>query len=274
MKAKSVLLHLDSRVLRVLVSKENGLFSLPSLELENTTLLSPRENSQTQMLVVQRAALYDNLIWADISSIPCFKGSDGAVVCEAIGKLWNLEDNSVVELPDFICKKNFNYESITFYGGSFNPWHEGHDECLKKCPSSNIVIVPDSSPWKKNTFNKCYFKEFMSLCFRLKETPYSIFPGFFGLEQSNPTSCWITGVTAQRISFLMGDDNFKSIFSWKEPRVFLNALSDIYILSRNYKTSELEDVAKEVTSFNSNLSIHYLGDHEFMEMSSTKLRDK
>ena len=43
-----------------------------------------------------------------------------------------------------------NKNEIVFFGGSFNPWHEGHSECIRLLDSSKpLVVIPDRNPRKE-----------------------------------------------------------------------------------------------------------------------------
>ena len=62
-----------------------------------------------------------------------------------------------MSLIQFINKNLSSYieDEIIFFGGSFNPWHKGHTECIKLLPQGiPIVILPDNNPFKQNHQNK------------------------------------------------------------------------------------------------------------------------
>jgi nicotinate-nucleotide adenylyltransferase len=162
-------------------------------------------------------------------------------------------------------------DSVTFFGGSFNPFHLGHLECLKLCPEKNIVVVLDRNPHKEWRDIDQLF-ELQEVASKLINTPYSIYPGFWLSKKTNPTSEWITKVSISKINLLMGDDSFFHFLSWKEPEIILKRLTKLYIVPRIYQLIDLEEIAKECKKINFNLEIIFLDDHEYKHLSSTMLR--
>ncbi|MBY0413614.1 MAG: hypothetical protein K2Q18_05595, partial [Bdellovibrionales bacterium] len=144
-------------------------------------------------------------------------------------------------VPEGVIKtdilKNDIKDSVTFFGGSFFPFHLGHMSCVDLCPEKNIVIVPDCNPNKVQIEKMNPYDDFMHLCLTLKESPYSVYPGFFGRNKPNPTSNWLPKVNIPEKNFLMGDDSFMDIMKWHQPEVFLNALTKLYVVPRSFETS-------------------------------------
>ena len=269
-----MLLYQSEKSLEILVEKDSKSRSiaLPSIAHEEMIPLSERQGLKCFYATSKTKIKHSDYQWLDLLAIEEFDGSDGAIVCEALGKLWGLFDEGHLTIPSLFKKGHFKKEEITFYGGTFNPWHEGHSECLRKCPAKNIVIVPDSSPWKDRSLARCYYKSYLEICRKFEKTNYSIFPGFFGLEQPNPTSHWIRRLVSTDCSFLMGDDNYKALFKWIDIEELLLNLSNIYVLSRDHSLESLEAVTVQAKEHNPLLNVIFLGDHEFKSLSSTKLR--
>lgn len=163
-------------------------------------------------------------------------------------------------------------DSVTFFGGSFNPFHEGHRACLDLCPEKNILIVPDRNPFKSQSESSPVFDDFQKLAESLKETTYSLYPGFLGLNEINPTSSWLPNVRISEKNFLMGDDSFMSLLSWKNPDILLNAITKLYVVPRSFKREDYLQQEIELKKINPNLDIHYLADHPYKNISSTSLR--
>lgn len=164
-------------------------------------------------------------------------------------------------------------DSVTFFGGSFNPFHQGHRACLDLCPEKNILIVPDRNPFKEDSVRPDnVYDQFLSLAEELKETPYSLYPGFLGLDRPNPTSSWLPFVKIKEKNFLMGDDSYMSLLKWIDPKAFLLALTKLYVVPRNYKREDYLRQEKEILAINPNLIIHYLADHPYKNISSTEIR--
>ncbi len=176
------------------------------------------------------------------------------------------------ELPHLFLKLPIK-ESVTFFGGSFNPFHQGHRACLDLCPEKNILIVPDCNPFKNNErSSEDVYNEFMALAEKLKDTPYSLYPGFLGLSRPNPTSSWLPLVEINEKNFLMGDDSYMSLLNWKNPEILLKSLTKLYIVPRNFHSSEYSHQEKLLKSINPNLEFYYLGEHPYQFISSTKMR--
>ena len=163
-------------------------------------------------------------------------------------------------------------DSVTFFGGSFNPFHEGHRACLDLCPEKNILIVPDKNPFKPQSESSPVFDDFQKLAESLKETTYSLYPGFLGSNEINPTSSWLPNVRISEKNFLMGDDSFMSLLSWKNPDILLNAITKLYVVPRSFKREDYLQQEIELKKINPNLDIHYLADHPYKNISSTSLR--
>lgn len=176
------------------------------------------------------------------------------------------------EIPGLFLKHPIA-ESVTFFGGSFNPFHQGHRACLDLCPEKNILIVPDRNPQKNTVIEVEPYEQFLALAEKLKETPYSLYPGFLASESPNPTSTWLPFVKIKEKNFLMGDDSFMSLFSWIEPEVIIKSLSKLYVVPRTYKESDYQKIHEKVMNINPELLIIYLKEHPFQNVSSTKLRE-
>lgn len=174
--------------------------------------------------------------------------------------------------PEFL--KQEIKESVTFFGGSFFPFHPGHLSCLDLCPEKNIVVVPDCNPLKELPEKMNPFLDFVELSKTLKETSYSLYPGFFGRNKPNPTSHWLPNVKIPEINFLMGDDSFMNLFKWTEPEKFIKALTKLYVVPRLFLVHEYSEQIKRVKDLNPKIRIIILPDHPYKNISSTKLRTK
>jgi nicotinate-nucleotide adenylyltransferase len=163
--------------------------------------------------------------------------------------------------------------SVTFFGGSFFPFHPGHMACLELCPEVNIVIVPDCNPQKILIDKMNPFDDFMQLCVTLKDTPYSVYPGFLGRNRPNPTSNWLPKVSIPEKNLLIGDDSFMNLMNWVAPEILLLALSKIYVVPRNFDISDFKSQCEIVKKYNPNIQIILLPDHAYKNLSSTKIRN-
>jgi nicotinate-nucleotide adenylyltransferase len=162
-------------------------------------------------------------------------------------------------------------ESVTFFGGSFYPFHEGHRACLDLCPEKNIIVVLDRNPLKAlNDFLP--YEEYLKIKEALRETNYLIYPGFLAIKEKNPTSDWLPNVKAFKKNFLMGDDSFLDILKWKNPEKLLLALSKLYIVPRKFSDTERLLQKEILLKINPKLEIIFLPDHPYKEISSSVLR--
>ncbi|OUR99836.1 hypothetical protein A9Q84_02065 [Halobacteriovorax marinus] len=240
-------------------------------ELDSTPMSKRKSLSAFYAVVDDYTVAHYN--FSPILSVDKFVENQGALVCEALGELWPLFKKSCYKLPSVFLKSTFNFDQATFYGGSFNPWHEGHDECLRRSKGENIIIVPDRNPWKEEQGHACYFESLKELLNRFKDTDYNIFPGFYGLEHANPTVSWIDRTVFKEKSLLMGDDNFCHIFKWKDSSSLFGMINSIEVLFRSHDLEEIQRVKSQILKVKDNLTIDLLGSHPYMDLSSTKVRE-
>ena len=203
-------------------------------------------------------------------------------ILDLLGKLFPFMPHSIEGgykyLPNEILPKKFKelvaigIESITFFGGSFNPWHEGHSECLRQCSEVEkfIVVLPDYSPWKFNV-NREPLSQFMKITKELRGD-YPIYPGFWATDQRNPTFLWLEKVTVKHINWLMGDDTFVSFDKWTEVAKVLDKLEKIYIIPRLHNLDDIDDALSRIKKIKTDVKIALLDDHKHQLLSSTKLR--
>lgn len=198
---------------------------------------------------------------------------DRALICEALGRL----------VPGFGDFPNQEYlpkelgilppidQEWIFYGGSFNPWHKGHLECVaqvrKECPSSGIIIVPDANPWKEG-FVQEPFSLLKTLAREVLPLNCFIYPGFLNKE-SNPTWPWFQKIPWQK-SLLIGDDNFLKFSEWEGYEEILKECRHLYVVPRNRSRDELLTIKK---SFPFSDRIKILDEHPYKNLSSTIIRE-
>ena len=223
----------------------------------------------------------ESACWIDIRDVDTLAFDHGAVLCEAIGVLWkkfpNLNDvKSSTSLPEEFSPKSIKWDKeIVFFGGSFYPWHEGHQACLDLCPSQNIVIIPDSNPWKKDELanqRRCLWEEYRELAVKFKDSPYAIFPGYFGIEEGNPTVSWLPKFQIEGKQLLLGTDSFVSLMDWKESKKVIKCVSKLYVVPRDNDSKDQKKLEETLKSVNPNLVIQHLGDHQFKHLSSSEIR--
>lgn len=203
--------------------------------------------------------------------------NDQQLKCIEIGNCFEFmpssdQNHNQAELPHLFLKHRIA-DSVTFFGGSFNPFHQGHRACLDLCPEKNILIVPDCNPLKAEVEKTPeVYGTFLALAQVLKDTPYSLYPGFLGLNRPNPTSSWLPLVKIKEKNFLMGDDSYMTMLAWRNPEAILKALTKLYVVPRQYKAADYLVQEREILKANPGLEIHYLGDHPYKKISSSDFR--
>ncbi len=183
--------------------------------------------------------------------------------------------------PYFFPNNNSKIKEVTFFGGSFNPWHQGHDACtqlMKSHLSDNheLVIIPDINPWKNN--NLLSLQNRWELFIKINSNcDFKVFPNFLFLDDKNPTINWIRKInetnTKLKLNLLMGFDSFSKLDLWKDANQLLNFLSTIYVASRNDKEEIKNNKLAQYSKINSELKFKFLGNHEHEDVSSTKIRE-
>lgn len=170
-------------------------------------------------------------------------------------------------------------DEITFFGGSFNPWHEGHSECIKKFPKDKaLIVIPDHNPHKDlvNNSLKQEGLEFIKDKVKNSRTDTYFYEGFFLENKLNPTVLWIKQLKDAKpktpLSLLLGFDSFKNIIHWNEPEILIKSLHSLYVVSRLETEGEKEEALNNVLSLNKNLKVTFLGRHPFEHVSSTAIR--
>ena len=205
--------------------------------------------------------------------------NNGLKKCKEIGNYFEFmpdSDGSVDQskLSKLYLKHQIK-DNVTFFGGSFNPFHAGHLACLNLCPEKNILIVPDRNPFKSKerlVSGDDDFLHFEELAKSLKETPYSLYPGFLGYTTPNPTSSWLPKVKIKEKNFLMGDDTFMSLLRWDNPSVVILNLTKLYVVPRNYTRADYLLQEQKIKMWNAKLDVIYLDDHPYKNISSSELR--
>lgn len=179
---------------------------------------------------------------------------------------------------EFLKKNNLDQsEEIIFYGGTFNPWHKGHLECLKKAPTDNpSVVIIDNNPQKDLEKRQLDIETIKSEISSLGRSNIFIDTTQMNKKIPNPTSHWVKDLKDSkpglRISLLMGFDSFSSIDTWIDVEELLNNLHCLYIVSRNDDSIVTDQQVKNLASIAPNLKLNFLGHHDYEHLSSTDLR--
>ena len=105
-------------------------------------------------------------------------------------------------------------------------------------------MVPDQNPQKKLDRRIGPFEFFQQLARELADTSHSVYPGFLGLAEGNPTYRWIDKVCVPNLYLLMGDDNFLQFHTWQNYQHILKHLRGLLVCPRLGTKSELDAQAE------------------------------
>ncbi len=179
--------------------------------------------------------------------------------------------------PDLVFKNST--DEWVFYGGTFNPWHQGHQACLNLLPEEKVcLLIPDRNPLKElREIHPVTTVLEISTKAKFKNRQYLV-PSFLMQHKKNPTIEWVERMKERfpdtKMSLMMGFDCFKDIRSWIRYKELLVLLDTIYVVSRLDSHQEREQELDKIKSVASNLKIIFLGNHEYEHLSSTEMRNK
>lgn len=183
-----------------------------------------------------------------------------------------------MNLTEFINTNTYLAKSdeIIFFGGSFNPWHDGHGECVERAKLfAPVIIIPDNNPFKSYDKNINRSPSINKIDQIVNDKNIFLFMGFSELKEANPTYNWIQSLkknTNKKLSLLIGFDSFISIDRWLHAKELLNSLENVYVLSRNDLEKQKKKQLIVIKEIAPNLKINFLGNHDFENLDSTTLR--
>lgn len=203
-----------------------------------------------------------------------FDRHEQRLLCMAVALLWSSQSQRP-RLPKILVKDLQFYRdlALTFFPGSFYPWHQGHAQCLELCPEKHILVVPDANPWKDH-FDKdrAYWSEVLELAALLEKTPYAVYPAFIALGSANPTVDWLPRFHQQDKNLLMGADSFLHLHKWKHYEKLLANLKKIYVVPRELDFKMIEEQKKLLALQVPALEVIVLEQHPFEHLSSRQIR--
>ena len=256
--------------------------SLLNLPLKHFESFNYGDESFTWAIADRDKALEDK--WLPIDKSSEFDSEDQAIICHSLGKLWPLfrktQPYNLSLDNKLITHQNENEEQLSFYGGTFFPWHRGHEECLSLCPEKNIMVILDTNPFKDPTGRSQYMKDYFELFQEMKRLSkkwnknFMLYPGFFAGKRGNPTASWLPNMRVKNKMMLLGDDNFKIIEKWHNYKFLLENLHTLYVVPRVLELKESEDLRSKLLKDFPGLRIEILSDHPYKDLSSTSIREE
>lgn len=207
--------------------------------------------------------------WLSLAELPPQSQDFERKLCSAVGLLWRCF-HPASALPALFPEPQLQDEVI-FFGGSFDPWHAGHQACVNLCPHpEKLILLPDQNP-QKQTSRSHPWQSYLHIQKQVASLPCSVYPGFLGLKHSNPTVTWLKTFKQRnkqlKTSFLMGDDSFLGLSTWVQAAELLSLVDDFYVVSRSHKPDQVHQFAKK-----HQLPFHLLGPHLYQDLASSKLR--
>lgn len=227
----------------------------------------------------------ENACWIEINKIDHLAFDHGAILCEAISKLWHgmpSQSHSLITTKGQMVNSILKHQEIIFFGSSFNPLHQGHLACISLClkkidPAiSKLVVFPDFNPLKKAPGQICFWNFFQKIVSQIKDLTNDIYPGFCGIETANPTYSWLSKINQEnrqlKLSLLIGEDSFESLKKWVESEKLIQLIYKIYLTPRRGDVEKINEINNWIKQINPNLQIIKLEDHDYEDLSSTNLR--
>ncbi|MBL7664367.1 MAG: hypothetical protein JNM93_04495 [Bacteriovoracaceae bacterium] len=198
---------------------------------------------------------------------------EAQVVFKKLAEVWS-------PLPHGLKNIKGQYQfpkEITFFGGSYNPWHLGHTSCVELFPKKDqLVIVPDYNPLKSEELDSLWENYLKILKLKQEHPKLQIYPGFWCNEKPNRTYPWVKQFKQDtpntKINLLMGYDSFLGLPKWFEYQALLNLLNHLYVVAREDDKTLYEQSRLEYLTINPKLTITHLGHHDYESYKSQELR--
>lgn len=177
--------------------------------------------------------------------------------------------------PDLVVGQKT--DEWVFFGGSFNPWHEGHQACLNLLPTDlHCFVLPDRNPHKEMHSSEAV-PTIIELSYKVKYGPHQfLVPTFLMLEKPNPTVDWIERIAEhypeKKLSLLLGFDSLKNLLTWTRASDLIRKLACIYVCPRMEKDQERASVLAAIMKEHPTLEVLFLDHHPHESVSSTEIR--
>jgi nicotinic acid mononucleotide adenylyltransferase len=173
----------------------------------------------------------------------------------------------------------YDKDEWVFFGGSFYPWHSGHQACLQLLPDDKTCFVlPDRNPWKDLREVDPVLTT-IELAGKIKFKAHQfLVPTFLFDHKKNPTIEWMEVLKqkypSKKLSLLMGFDSFLNLSEWTRATDLLKLVDTLYVASRLENDDQRKSAESELKAIHSPLKVVFLGHHQHEGLSSTNLRKK
>ena len=172
--------------------------------------------------------------------------------------------------------------NTALYGGTFNPVHKGHYNCLKSVLDGveldRVIVLPDRIPPHKSAHELVSGKDRINMCRLAFKRFKKVTVSDWELNQSGKSYSVITlrhfheEYPEDKLFFIMGSDMLLSFEKWFEYQEILQLATLICVSRENAVTQQmLKDHAQRLMNENGG-SIVIVNTKPF-EVSSTQIRD-
>lgn len=251
------------------VSGSNLFFARNSFEIHVNQSLFYKKNNGFELILLED---HESAQWCPVFETQEFANDEGLGFCWALGEFWSYfhpENTQLHGYYDF-SKDISKNEEVSLYGGSFNPAHEGHRECVRQCGHYPLILVTDRNPFKSQTKISCEWSRFKYLTEYFKSEQCLLYPGFLGSLRPNYTVDWIEGLSGKK-NLVIGEDNLLGLRRWKDWEKLLSLITRLIVIPRERQVLSL-DVIKELEALFPDLIIERQNQHEYEHLSSSELR--
>ena len=247
----------------------------PGRDPRGWTLTQPYLCVLNEVVPVQAGDDATHAQWIRLADVESLAFDHGAILCDALSRFWpiltpfKLPSKTPWSVPHKVHQP-------TFFGGTFNPWHDGHRACLRLARDrvpGDLIVVPDRSPFKQPTDRFCAWQKFRQCHAQAVEFGASAYPGFLALEHVNPTVSWLTKLPHSQRSFLLGADSLISLPRWVQAEQLVRSLRALYVAPRDSDSAAVQEAEAWVKAINPDIQLTHLPHHEYEDLSSTALRE-
>ena len=196
--------------------------------------------------------------------------------CRIISSFWPLFDPALFEkaLPPFLSPPESLGGEVVFFGGTFNPWHEGHSHCVEAADVAPLIVAPDNNPLKPGG-GPPPFDLLSSIPEGLFDNPHrKLYLGFLGDDKPNPTAGWVSKLRRTKVSLLVGDDSFMGMDTWRDAEVLLTHLHRLIVVPRLVEDEDFEEQRLKLLGINGHLVIERRTHHPFEAVASADRRSR